>query len=92
MPKYVIERNLPGAGKLSAEELQGISAKSNAVIRELAPDVQWVQSYVTSDKIYCIYNAKSADLLREHARRGGFPADAVSEVLGLIDPVAGEGG
>ena len=90
MPKYVIERTLPGAGKLSSKELQGIAAKSNAVIRELGPDLQWVQSYVTADKIYCVYNAQNPELLREHARCGGFPADSVSEVTALLDPIAGE--
>ena len=88
--KYVIERNLPGAGKLSPSELQAISAKSNAVLRELCPDVQWLHSYVTTDKLYCVYIAKSAELVREHARRGGFPADAVSEVKTIIDPTSGD--
>jgi hypothetical protein len=75
MPRYIIERNLPGASKLSATELHEISAKSNAVIRELGPDVQWVHSYVAGDKIYCVYNAKDPEIIREHARCGGFPAD-----------------
>lgn len=88
MPKYVIERNLPGAGKLSASELRGISAKSNAVLRELGPDVQWVQSYVTPDKIYCVYIAKNPEIIREHARAGGFPADSISEVRTMIDPTS----
>jgi hypothetical protein len=91
MPKYVIERPLPGAGKLSANELHQISAKSNAVLRELGPDIQWVQSYVTTDKIYCVYNAKNSDLVFEHARRGGFPAASVSAVSSTIDPTTGEG-
>lgn len=90
MPKYVIERTLPGAGKLSQKDLHAITTKSNEVLRELGPDVQWVQSYVTPDKIYCVYNAKSAELVREHARRGGFPADSVSEVKTIIDPMTGE--
>jgi hypothetical protein len=90
MPKYVIERTLPGAGKLSAKELHAISKKSNDVIRDLGPDVQWVQSYVTGDKIYCVYNAKNADIVREHAGCGGFPVDAVNEVKAIIDPVSGE--
>jgi hypothetical protein len=90
MPKYVIERTLPGAGNLSAKELSGISAKSNAVIRDLGPDVQWVHSYVTGDKIYCVYNAKNPDVIREHARCGGFPVDSVNEVKAIIDPVSGE--
>ena len=90
MPKYVIERTLPGAGKLSAKELHDISVKSNAVIRELGPDVQWVQSYVTGDKLYCVYNAKTAGIIREHAQRGGFPLDCVNEVKTTIDPTTGE--
>ena len=90
MPKYVIERTLPGAGKLSRNELQAISAKSNGVLRELGPDVQWVQSFVTGDKIYCIYNAANADIVREHARRGGFPADSVAEVKAMIEPTSAE--
>jgi len=90
MPKYIIERNIPGASKLSATELHEISAKSNAVIRELGPDVQWVHSYVAGDKIYCIYNAKDPDIIREHARRGGFPADVVAKVGAIIDPPTGE--
>lgn len=89
MPRYVIERNLPGAGALTAAQLRDISAKSNGVIRELGPDVQWVQSYVTADKIYCVYLAANEDLVREHARCGGFPADAVSEVTTVIDPLTG---
>jgi hypothetical protein len=90
MPKYLIERTIPGAGKLTSEELQGISAKSVGVIKDLGPDVQWVHSYVTDDKIYCIYNAKDADMVREHARLGGFPADVVTEVVTMIDPVTAE--
>jgi hypothetical protein len=90
MPKYVIERTLPGAGRLSAKELQQISAKSNGVLRELGPDVQWIHSYVTGDKIYCVYNATNPEIVREHARRGGFPADSVSEVRTMIDPTSAE--
>jgi hypothetical protein len=90
MPKYVIERVIPGAGKLSANDLRGIAGKSNGVLRELGPDVQWMESYVTGDKIYCIYTAKNAELVREHARRGGFPADSVSEVMAVIDPTTAE--
>jgi Protein of unknown function (DUF4242) len=90
MPKYVIERTIPGAGKLSAAELQGISGKSNSVLRDLGPDVQWVHSYVVADKIYCVYNAKNPELVREHARCGGFPADLISEVKAIIDPTTGE--
>lgn len=90
MPKFVIERSIPGIGKLSATELHAVSQKSNAVLRDLGPDVQWVQSYVTGDKLYCVYNAKNADLVYEHARCGGFPADSVSEVATIIDPITGE--
>ena len=91
MPKYVIERTIPGAGKLTGEELQAISAKSVGVIEELAPGLQWVHSYVTDDKIYCVYNAADADIVREHARRGGFPADVVAQVVAVIDPTTAEG-
>jgi hypothetical protein len=90
MHKYIIERNFPGAGKASAQELAAISEKSLGVLRELGPDVQWVQSYVTADKIYCVYVAKNADLVREHAKRGGFPADVISEVRTVIDPTTAE--
>ena len=86
MPKYVIERNLPGAGRLSPAELQQIAAKSNGVLRELGPDIQWVHSYVTADTIYCVYRAASAELVREHARRGGFPANTVSVVADEFGP------
>jgi hypothetical protein len=90
MPKYVIERTLPGAAKLSENDLQAIAAKSNSVLRGLGPDVQWVHTYVTADKLYCVYNAKSPDIIREHARCGGFPADSVNEVKTIIDPVTGD--
>ena len=86
MPKYVIERELPGAGKLTTSELQAISQKSRGVLRELGTDIQWVHSYVTDDKIYCVYIAPSAEVIREHAQRGGFPADKISEVKSVIDP------
>jgi hypothetical protein len=91
MPKYVIERTIPGAGQLTGDELQAISAKSVGVINDLAPDLQWVHSYVTGDKIYCVYNAKGADIVREHAQRGGFPADSVAQVFAVIDPTTAEG-
>lgn len=90
MPKYVIEREIPGAGKLSPRELQGISQKSCQVLRGLGPQIQWVQSYVTGDKIYCVYIAPSEELVREHARQGGFPANRVSEVKAVIDPTTSE--
>ena len=90
MPRFVIERELPGAGKLSAEELHGISGKSCDVLRGLGPSIQWVHSYVTDDKIYCVYIAPDEELVREHARQGGFPANKVSKVSALIDPMTGE--
>ena len=86
MPKYVIERDLPGAGELSAEELQGMAAKSNHVIGELGPEIRWLTSYVTDDKIYCVYVAPDEDILFEHARCGAFPADRISKVSTVIDP------
>ena len=90
MPKYVIEREIPGAGALSAADLQGISQKSCGVLTNMGPQIQWVQSYVTGDKIYCVYNAANADIVREHAKCGGFPADSVSEVKTIIDPTTAE--
>ena len=90
MPKYVIEREIPGAGKLSAADLQGISAKSCGVLRDLGPTIQWVESYVTDDKVYCVYIAPNEALVREHARKGGFPANKVSEVRTMINPTTAE--
>jgi hypothetical protein len=90
MPKYVIERAIPGIGAAKAAELQAISQKSCGVLQELGPDVQWVHSYVTGDKIYCVYNAANEELVREHAKRGGFPANSVSRVLAVIDPTTAE--
>ncbi len=90
MPKYVIERDIPGAGKLSQQELQAISQKSCSVLNKLGPQIQWVQSYVTDDKIYCVYIAPDEAMVREHARQGGFPANRVSEVRTLIDPTTAE--
>ncbi|MBL9200471.1 MAG: DUF4242 domain-containing protein [Opitutaceae bacterium] len=90
MPKYVIERTLPGAGKLSARELRDVSAKSCAVLRDLGPAIQWVHSYVTDEKLYCVYLAPSADLIREHARRGGFPADSINAIKAVIEPATAE--
>jgi len=90
MPRYVIERNIPGAGQLSPEELQAVAQKSCGVLRELGTDIQWVQSYVTDDKVYCEYLAPSEDLIREHAKRGGFPADRISRVKGKISPLTAE--
>ncbi len=90
MPKYVIEREIPGAGKLSAPELKAISQKSCGVLSKLGPSIQWVESFVTADKIYCIYVAPNEEMVREHARQGGFPANRVSEVKTVIDPVTAE--
>jgi hypothetical protein len=91
MPRYVIEREIPGAGALSTEQLIGISQKSCSVLNQLGPTIQWVQSYVTGDKIYCVYVAPNEEMVREHARRGGFPANRISEVKAMIDPVTAEG-
>ena len=90
MPKYVIERELPGAGSLSAEQLRGISEKSCGVLMELGPQIQWQHSYVTGDKIYCVYVAPNEELVREHAQKGGFPANRVSRVATIIDPTTAE--
>jgi hypothetical protein len=90
MPKYVIEREIPEAGKLSAEQLQAISQKSCGVLENLGPKIQWVQSYVTDDKIYCVYIAPNEELVREHAKQGGFPANRVSEIKQMIDPTTAE--
>jgi uncharacterized protein DUF4242 len=90
MPKYVIEREIPGAGKISRQDLQSISQKSCSVLKELGPQIQWVQSYVTDDKIYCIYIAPNRETVMEHARQGGFPADSVAEVRTMIDPTTAE--
>jgi len=90
MPKYVIERELPGAGDLSPQDLQVVSQKSCTVLQNLGPQIQWVQSYVTGDKIYCIYIAPSEDMIRAHAHQGGFPANRISEVKTIIDPTTAE--
>jgi uncharacterized protein DUF4242 len=90
MPKFVIEREIPGAGKLSPAELKGISQKSCSVLRNLGPQIQWVQSYVTSDKIYCVYNAPNEEMVRRHAKEGGFPANSVARVAAIIDPTTAE--
>jgi hypothetical protein len=90
MPKYIIEREIPGAGKLTEDQLQGISQKSCGVLKNLGPEIQWVESYVTDDKVYCVYIAPNESLVREHAKQGGFPANRVSEVRGIIDPTTAE--
>jgi hypothetical protein len=91
MPKYVIEREIPRAGKLSQDELHAISQKSCGVLRNLGPQIQWVESFVTQDKIYCIYIAPNEQMVREHAQQGGFPANRISEVKKMIDPTTAEG-
>jgi hypothetical protein len=91
MPRYVIERELPGAGKLSSGDLHAISQKSCSVLNELGPKIQWVESFVTEDKIYCVYNAPSKELIMEHASKGGFPANRVEEIKNVISPVTAEG-
>ena len=90
MPKFVIEREIPGAGKLSQQELQAISQKSCGVLNSMGPQIQWVQSFVTDEKIYCVYVAPDAETVREHARKGGFPANVVSRVRTIIDPTTAE--
>ena len=90
MPKYVIEREIPGAGNLSPQELQGVSQKSCSVLQNLGPQIQWVESYVTADKVYCVYIAPSEDMIRAHAQQGGFPANKISEIKTVIDPTTAE--
>ena len=90
MPKFIIEREIPGAGKFSPEQLQGIAQKSCNVIRGLGPQVQWLESYVTDDKLYCVYIAPNDETIREHARQGGFPANRISAVRRMIDPTTAE--
>lgn len=92
MPKFVIERNVPGAGKMSPPELKALSQKSCGVLSTMGPSIQWIQSYVVDDKIYCVYIAPNESMVREHARQGGFPADRVSTVRAIIDPTSGEEG
>ena len=89
MPQFVIERDMPGAGKMSPEQMRDASAHSNAVLQKLSPQVQWVQSYVTADKIYCVYNAPNEDLIRKHASESGFPANKISPVAAVINPDTG---
>ena len=91
MPKFLIEREIPGAGDLSAEELRAVSQKSCGVLQGMGPQIQWVQSYVTGDKVYCVYIAPDEESVREHARQGGFPANQVSQIKSVIDPTTAEG-
>jgi len=86
MPKYLIEREIPGAGQMSASDLRAVSQRSCEVIRILGPDLHWIESFVTEDKVYCIYIASDAELIRKHAEQGGFPANRISEIKGIIDP------
>jgi len=90
MPKFLIEREIPGAGNLSPQELQGVAQTSCSVLQNLGPQIQWVQSFVTGDKVYCVYIAPSEDLIREHAKQGGFPANRISEIRSTIDPTTAE--
>ncbi|MBA3256308.1 MAG: DUF4242 domain-containing protein [Pyrinomonadaceae bacterium] len=91
MPKFLIEREIPGAGNLSGAELQAISQTSCGVLQKMGPQIQWLQSYVTGEKIYCVYIAPNEDMIREHAKQGGFPANRVSEIKSVIDPTTAEG-
>jgi len=91
MPKYVIERDIPGAGDLSPQQLQAVSQTSCGVLRQMGPQIQWVHSYVTGDKIYCVYIAPNEEAIREHATQGGFPANRISEIKSIIDPTTAEG-
>lgn len=90
MPKYIIEREIPGVGSLPAEELQAISQKSCTVLNNMGPQIQWVQSFVTGDKVYCVYIAPTEEMIREHARQGGFPANRISAIKTVIDPTTAE--
>ena len=90
MPKFLIEREIPGAGEMSPQQLQGVAEKSCSVLRELGPQIQWLQSYVTDNKIYCVYIAPNQEMVREHAKRGGFPANSISEIREIIDPTTAE--
>lgn len=90
MPKYVIEREMPGAGKLTAEQLRDASQTSCGVLKKLGPQIQWVESYVTDDKVYCVYIAPNRQMIEEHARQGGFPTNKISEVRSVIDPTTAE--
>jgi hypothetical protein len=90
VPKYIIEREIPGAGQLSADELHAISQKSCGVLNTMGPRIQWVHSYVTGDKIYCVYNAPNEEMVKEHAKQGGFPANRISRVMSVIDPTTAE--
>jgi len=90
MPKYLIERELPGAGELTPDQLRGVSQKSCSVLNRMGPEIQWIHSYVTADKIYCVYRAPNESMIREHAKEGGFPANKISEISSVIEPSTAE--
>lgn len=90
MRKYLIERELPGAGRMSTAELRAVAQKSNGILRDLGPEIRWSHSYVTGDRIYCVYESRDPELIREHARCAGIPADRISEIITIIDPSTGE--
>ena len=90
MPKYIIESEIPGAGQMSAAQIKGAATQSNAVLAKMGPQIQWLESYVTGDKLYCVYIAPNEEMIREHARQGGFPANKISEVKATIDPTSGD--
>jgi hypothetical protein len=90
MPRYVIERELPGAGNLSSQDLQAVSQKSCSVLNNLGPSIQWVESFVTQDKIYCVYQAPNKEIIQQHAEQGGFPANRIEEIKNVINPVTAE--
>jgi len=90
MPKYIIEREIPGAGQLNAEQLQEISQKSCCILQKMGPQIQWLESYVTADKVYCVYIAPNEQSIREHAEKGGFPANSIAKITTIIDPTTGE--
>jgi hypothetical protein len=91
MPKYIIEREIPGAGAMTAAELQGIAQKSCSILKSLGPQIQWIESYVTDDKVYCVYLAPSEAMICEHAEQGGFPANSIRQIRSVIDPATAEG-
>ncbi|MGY6216941.1 DUF4242 domain-containing protein [Methylolobus aquaticus] len=91
MPKYIIEREIPGAGKLTPAELQGVAQKSCSILKNLGPQIQWIESYVTDEKVYCVYLAPSEAMIREHAEQGGFPANSIRQIRTVIDPATAEG-
>ena len=90
MPKYVIERDIPGLGKMSPQEIQAVSQKSCSILQKLGPQIQWLHSYATADKLYCVYIAPNEEMIREHAKQGGFPANRISQVKQIIDPTTAE--